>query len=73
MILGSSYIGNLTTNWYLYFTPSNDNLHGEEVFENFRYYLEAYWLALAIINFVLLIIVIIVFKAAPELIPSKSQ
>lgn len=72
IILIANFCGNLSTNWYLYFTPSEDGATFEKVYENFRYYLEAYWLALAIFNFVILIVFIVAFRAAPDHIPSKS-
>lgn len=71
-ILIANYIGNLSTNWYLAWVPSNENLPFEEYYASFRYYLEAYWMALAIFSFVILIVIILAFRAAPDHIPAKS-
>lgn len=71
-ILIANFCGNLTTNWYLYFTPNNVYETFEEAYNNFRYYFDLYWIALATFNFVILFVFLFAFRAAPDQIPSKS-
>ena len=71
-ILIANYLGNLSTNWYLAWIPYDENAPFDEIYKNFRYYFEAYWLAMAVFSFIILIVFILAFRAAPNHIPSKS-
>lgn len=71
LILAANFMGNCTTGWYLLNVP--DPADPDDTVSNFLYYLRAFWLSLAIFNFVIFLVMAVAFRAAPSHIPSKSQ
>ncbi|CDW89720.1 feline leukemia virus subgroup c receptor-related protein 2 [Stylonychia lemnae] len=73
LILIAFHFGNLTTQYYLNHVPTDESKPIDWQYENFRYYLEAYWLGLAIVNFGLFLLFAFFFRHQPDKMPSKSQ